>query len=320
MRWLLGNWELKLVSLVVAVALWTYTSGQVRVERQILVELTPAQITGLPAAIQVAAVEPAEFVAVLSVPTSKLGELRDQVLRPLIEVPRDRREAGDVELALTGRLLGLDSDIRVLRTEPGDVHSVTIRLSSLAFATIPAEAPSVVGLPSGLASDVKLDRTRVEVSGPSGRIAAAEAAGTPLRFAPIRLEGIDPALATVREERVVLRPLDGQPTPVAPVIATVSVRPARSATVALRIPVAILMAPGEAGRWRIDGETPMAEIRLSGPESAVRGVRVEDVAAWVDLHLGLVEAGSHEFEVRAQAPEPVKAEAGRIRLVLVAVP
>ena len=53
MRWILGNWELKLVSLVVALALWSYTSGQVRVERQVLVEITPAQIAGLPAALHV---------------------------------------------------------------------------------------------------------------------------------------------------------------------------------------------------------------------------------------------------------------------------
>lgn len=320
MKWLLGNWELKLVSLVVAVALWTYTSGQVRVERQILVELTPAQISGLPAVLQVSAVEPAEFVAVLSVPTSKLSELRDQVLRPLIELPRDRREAGDIELGLTGRLLGLDSDIRVLRTEPGDVRSVTIRLSSLAFATLPAEAPAVVGLPVGIAASVKLDRTRVEVRGPGERIAAAEAGGAPLRFAPIHLDGVDPGLAAPREERITLRVTEGQLTPVEPILAIITLKPARTATVTLRVPVAVLLAPGEAGRWRVEGEPPIAEVRLTGPDALVRALRVEDISAWVDLHQGISEAGERELPVQIQPRDAVQAEAGRIRLRLVAVP
>ncbi len=320
MRWLLGNWELKVVSLVVAVALWTYTSGQVRVERQILVELTPAQISGLPAVLQVSAVEPAEFVAVLSVPTSKLGELRDQVLRPLIELPRDRREAGDVELGLTGRLLGLDSDIRVVRTEPGEVRSVTIRLSALAFATLPAEAPPVVGLPIGIAASVRLDRTQVEVRGPAERIAAAETSGAPLRFAPIHLDGIDPGLAAPREERLTLRITDGQLTPVEPVLATITLKPARSSTVALRVPVSVLLAPGESGRWRVEGEAPTAEVRLSGTDSVVRALRVEDIVAWVDLRQGVTEAGERELPVLIQPVEGVQAEVGRVRLRLAAVP
>jgi hypothetical protein len=320
MRWLLGNWELKLVSLVVAVALWTYTSGQVRVERQILVELTPAQISGLPASLQVSAVEPAEFVAVLSVPTSKLGDLRDQALRPLIELPRDRREAGDVELALTGRLLGLDSDIRVLRTEPGEVRSVTIRLSAQAFATLPAEAPPVVGLPAGIAATVRLDRTRVEVRGPGELIAAAMAANAPLTFTPIHLDGIDPGLTAPHEERIVLRTGDGQFSPVEPVLALVTLRPARTATVTLRVPVSVLLEPGEAGRWRVEGGPPVAEVRLTGPDALVRSLRVEDLVAWIDLHQGVAEAGERELPVLVQPLDGVQAEAGRLRLRLVAVP
>lgn len=320
MRWLLGNWELKLVSLVVAVALWTYTSGQVRVERQILVELTPAQISGLPAVLQVSAVEPAEFVAVLSVPTSKLGELRDQVLRPQIELPRDRREAGDIELGLTGRLLGLDSDIRVIRTEPGEVRSVTIRLSALAFATLAAEAPAVVGLPIGIAASVRLDRTQVEVSGPAERVTAAEAIGAPLRFAPIHLDGIDPGLTAPREERVAMRVTAGQLTPVEPVLATVTLQPARSSTVVLRVPVSVLLAPGESGRWRVEGEAPTVEVRLSGPDAVVRALQVEDIVAWIDLRQGVPEAGEHEMPVLIQPMEAVQAEASRVRLHLAAVP
>ncbi len=320
MRWFLGNWELKLVSLVVALALWTYTSGQVRVERQLLVELTPAQVSGLPADLEVSSIEPAEFVAVLSVPTSKLGELRDQVLRPVIELPRDRRETGICELSLTSRLLGLDSDIRIVRTDPGDLRALTIRLSSQAFATLPAEPPTVVGLPPGIVADVRLGRTRVEVRGPSERIAAAEAGLLSLRFVPIRMDGIDPAMTAVREERVAVHPAEGQPTPVEPVVAIVTLRPARIATVTLQVPVSVLLGPEETGRWRIDGGPPVAAVRLTGPEVVVRALRPDDLLAWVDLHSQQLEAGPIELPVRIQAPSAVQADGGRITLQLVAVP
>lgn len=318
MRWLFGNWELKLVSLVVAVALWTYTSGQVRVEREILVEISASQITGLPGDLQVAAIEPSEFVAVLSIPTSKLGDLRDQVLKPQLSVPRDRRGPGDLEFVLTGRMLGLDADVRVLRTEPGEVRSVTVRLSAIAQAALPAEAPLVVGLPAGIAADVRLDRTQVEVKGPRELVEQARNASSSIRFQPIRLDNVDPFLVSPREERIALRVVEGQLSPVEAVTATVVLRPMRMATVTLRVPVPVLMASGDTGRWRVEG-APRAELRLTGPETVVRALRPEDLVAWVDLHVGL-SAGEHELPVLVQAVDGVRFEPARVKLVLAPVP
>lgn len=321
MKWIFGNWELKVVSLVVAVALWTYTSGQVRVEREILVELTPVQVTGLPADLQVAAIEPAEFVAVLSIPTSKLGDLRDQqVMRPQLAVPRERRGPGDIEFVLTGRMLGLDSDVRVLRTEPGEVRSVTVRLSAIAQATLPAEAPGVVGLPAGIAAEVRLDRTQVEVKGPREQIDQVRNASASIRFQPIRLDGIDPFLAAPHEERVALHVQDGLPTPVDAVVATVILRPMRMATVGLRVPLSVLMAPADAGRWRVAGDPPHAELRLTGPEAVVRALRPDELVAWVDLHGGQLQAGERELPVLIQPVDGVRFDPVRVRLALVAVP
>lgn len=320
MKWLLGNWELKLVSLVVAVALWTYTSGQVRVERVVQVEFVPAQVAGLPADLQVAAVEPSEFSVVLSVPTSKLGEVREQTLRPALALPRDRRSPGDVELALTSRLLGLDPDIRVVRTEPGEVRAVTIRLSAIAQGVLAAEAPPVIGLPPGIAAEVRLDRTRVEVRGSREAVMQAETDGSVLRFVPVRLDGVDPFLAAPREERVALHPQEGPLVPVEPVIATIALHPARSASVVLRVPVPVLLDADKAGRYRIDGPPPQAEVRLTGPEAVVRAVRAEDVIAWADLRAVATVAGVHDAVVQVQPIAGVQAEAPRLRLVLVAIP
>jgi hypothetical protein len=316
MKWLWGNWELKLVSLVVAVALWTYTSGQVRVERQFLVEVAASQIEGVPDGLQVSAVEPAEFVVILSVPTSKLADLRSDVLKPAIRLPRERRSEGDVELPLTSRLLGLDADVRLMRTEPGDVRRVLVHLQAIATVTLPAAAPPVIGLPSGVAAELRLGRTQVEVRGPRDAIALAEASGQPLRFEPVRLEGVDPAMAQPREEIVALRPIAGQPQPVEPVLATVSLRPARSASATVRVPLSVLLAPAEAGRWRVAGATPIVELRCTGPESVIRTLRPEDLTAWTDLHATTIVAGPREMAVAVEAPAGVTVDPARFVLDL----
>jgi hypothetical protein len=310
MRWLLAHWELKLVSLVVALALWTYTSGQVRVEREVLVQLAADRVEGLPADAEVQAVEPYEFVAVLSVPTSKLGTLPGDVLRPVLQLPRQAGiDAGSADIPITGRVLGLDSDIRVVRTEPRDLRSIALRLAGIATATFATETPAVLGLPSGIAADVTLPRTRIEVRGPRQAVEALAAAGTAFSFRPVRIDGVDPALPAPREERIALESADPRLRPVEPVIATVVLRPARTASVVLRVPVAVLLAPADAGRWRVVGPAPMVEVRLTGPEAVVRALRDEDVTAWVDLHAGPPEAGRRELPVQVQTRPGITVEA-----------
>lgn len=314
MRWLWGNWELKLVSLVVALALWTYTSGQVRVERQVRVVLRSEQIRDLPSGLQAAGVEPEEFVAVLSVPTSELASLREGALRPVIAL-RDRREPGRVELPLTGRLLGLDSDLRLLRTEPAGLTAITVRLSAIATAMLPAEAPAVAGLPAGIAAEVVLDRTQVEVSGPREMVQQAESDMRQIRFAPVRLAGIDAAMVAPREERVALVPLPDQPQPVQPVHARIVLKPARSLSLVLRAPVAVLFSPSDAGRWRLEAE-PQVELRLTGPEAAIRALRGEDLVAWVDLHAGNLAEGERILPVSVQLPPGIAAEPAQVAIRL----
>lgn len=320
MRWLWAHWELKLVSLAVAVALWTYTSGQVRVERTVLVEILPGQISEMPADLRVTDVVPVQFVAVLSVPTGKVDQLRDEVLHPRLPLPRDRRSPGRVEFALTGRALGLDGDIRILRTEPADLRSITVTLTQLGEATLPVEIPLVIGLPVGLVADVVMERTRVDVRGPRERLEAAAAEGRPLRFSPVRIEGLSSDLVAPREERIVLHQLPGQPEPVQPVGARITVRPARTVEVTLRVPLGVLLPPAELGSWTVVEEVPGVDLRISGPEGAIRAVALTDIIAWVDLRRVPMVAGEAVHPVQVRSPAGLQVAAASVRLTLRPVP
>lgn len=317
LRWLIADWQLKLVSLVVAVALWSYTSGQVRVERQVQVELSAARIAGLPPGLTVARIEPADFIAVVSLPAAKANALREGTLHPHLELPR-AREAGAVELSLTSRMLGLDSDMRVVRTDP-PLRSIRVHLSRLVTASLPAEPPAVLGLPAGLSAEVRLDRTRVEVRDSAERLAAFEARGEPLRFAPIRLDGLDPDLAGPREERVALHPLEGLPQPIDPVLATVVVAPARRARAVLEAPVALLLPARASGRWRVEPAEPTTAVRVEGLEAAVRALRAADLVVWADLRHE-PPPGPLTVPVQVQAPPGLRAVAEPVTLRIAAQP
>ncbi|MEK7414572.1 MAG: hypothetical protein AAB263_14760 [Planctomycetota bacterium] len=304
MKWLWSHWELKLVSLAVAAALWTYTSGQVRVERQIHVVIQPEQIKGLPASLRVINL-PYEFDAVLSVPTSKLDQLRGEVLRPDLLIPQDRRESGKVTFALTSRTLGLDADFRLLRTEPADIRDIQVELSGIESAVLAAEPPLVIGLPAGVTASVQLDRTRVEVRGPRDLIQRAEAANAILRFKPIRADELGPVQGRTHEERLILKPTLGQPEPVTPVIAIVSLQSSRIAEIRIKTRCAVLLPLADAGHWRISGAPSDIEVKCSGPEAAIHALTPADISAWIDLRTTALTAGPGAYLVTVQAPSGI---------------
>jgi hypothetical protein len=78
------HWELKLVALVIAVALWLYTNGQVRIERSINVSVTSASVQSLPKGYRVTEIRPDKFTVNLSVPVSQVGGLRNAIVPHLV--------------------------------------------------------------------------------------------------------------------------------------------------------------------------------------------------------------------------------------------
>ncbi len=67
---LVEHWELKVVALVIAVALWLYTNGQVRIERSVNVVVAPSAVLSLPDGYRVTSITPQNFTINISVPVS----------------------------------------------------------------------------------------------------------------------------------------------------------------------------------------------------------------------------------------------------------
>ncbi|GDY14236.1 hypothetical protein LBMAG53_31140 [Planctomycetota bacterium] len=284
MTWIPQRWEALLVSLVIAVALWIYTSGQVRVERSLPVRITAENIVGLPDDCEVSAISPAEFNVLLSIPSSRLDDLRGRLIQPkLTVVVRSVRPGpGSVSFPITGRNLGLDGDIRILSTDPEQLRDIAVSYDRLHQAELPTFAPMVLGLPPGMRADISLDRTRVRISAGSAVIERLRQAQAKVAFAPIELSAIDPAAP--RRERIRLQPVPSDYRVLDEVTASIIAIPVEGERLVANLPVQVLLPPDIPVGLRVILEPGRVALTLHGPELLLKALDPDrEVVAYVNL-------------------------------------
>ena len=133
MRWLTKHLELKIVALVMAVAVWSYTRGQSRTEITVPVLIDPQAVI-LPPGQSLAGVDWREFRIVLSVPREELPNVPPLIEPDRIYLRRESVSDQRIVVPVTSRMLGLDPDWRLMRTEPEGAGSLIVRLSATASA------------------------------------------------------------------------------------------------------------------------------------------------------------------------------------------
>lgn len=300
---LTAHWELKLVALVIAVALWIYTSGQVRSERTLTVSVGESSVLGLGGDLVVSSIGPREFTVRLSVPNARLEELPAS-LSPRLSLPAGTARKGRASLPITGSLLSLPHDVRILDIKPEGVRDIQIGLDRIEELDLPVEPPALAGLPAGLDASLALDVTYVRVRAPVETLERLRSAQARQRFAPIQLDQEDPALASERIQLMQLTPLAEGCTVLTPVKATVTIRPvplAKPAT--LVVPVEVLASRDLSEAFSIALDPPRVVLQVKGPENLVAGLRPEDdLVAFVRLHEGLAPGRPHPQVVTVLAP------------------
>jgi hypothetical protein len=315
---LAAHWELKLVALVIAAALWSYTAGQVRSERTVTVVVAESSVKGLPDDLVVTGVGPHEFTVRLSLPGSREDEIPAQIA-PRIELPAEAARKGVASLPITSRLLGLPYDVRILDIKPEGVKELRVGLDRIAEATLPVEPPPLAGLPPGLEATLALDLSLVRVRAPVETLERMQKAGTRIRFQPVPLDQEDASLASERQERVRLVPQAEGCRVLDAVSATVTVRPAPlAAPLTLVVPVEILASRDLLASFAIEVDPPRAVLKARGPENLVAGLRAEeDLVAYVHLREGLEPGKAHPLPLAVQAPAWLAIEPASVRVTLV---
>ncbi len=315
MSFLREHWELKLVALVIAIALWIYTNGQVRIVRPLLVRVTPAAVQSLPEDYRVATVEPAQFTVHVNLPEGMLHVLRSDLAVPRLVVAADALGKGRQSFPITNRLLGLDEDFRIESVDPDNVKEITVAFDRVDQDEVPVEIPQLLGVPQGIEAAIALSRTRVKVRGAHTLLKAAREHGQRIVFKPIALGDIDPTLATAREERLELTPIETGIEVMEPVVATVTLRPAEGGILVANLPVQILAPRDVLARFQFELSPTQVALTIHGPQNLLRTLHPEaDLAAYVTVRSTFEPGVAQDLPVSLVARDALTADAASVRV------
>ncbi len=316
-----AHWELKAVALLLAIALYIYTSGQVRVDKTITVSITDAAVRGLPGDYQVVNISPREFKVLLSVPTSRLADLEAESFTPRLEVRPEQLTLKNATWPLTSHLLRLSNDIRIQATEPAGLREISVTLDRITEESLPIELPHLVGLPKGLDATIKSDQTLVRVAAGGAVLELLRRDRERVRFQDIDLHAIEAGLVAERQERLLLIPVSAPTeTPyrvLGDISATISIRPLLGMTKEMSASLQVLGSKDLLRSIDITLTPPRVSLTVRGPENLLQLLKPDDLTAFVRLADDITPEITHELAVEILAPPWLAVDPARVKISVV---
>lgn len=312
--WFTNNWQMKMVSLIFAVAMWLYTAGQVQVTMLIPVKVTTESIIGLPATHRVASITPSEFMIELSGPASTLNAL-DGMIRPRLELSAAALQAGEQNFPIATTTLGIDAEIHILSTNPALISAIQITIGRVESREMWVQAPILTNVPRGIEALVELDRHRVQVTGAAQALALLEKNSPRIPFQPISLEGADTVgldANAVTEMRVPLRPDVPEGVQVGEVVAKITLKPVDVRSSQLVVPVQVLASPEFVQDYRVQLAQPQVVLTIRGPSHLLDALDPAQVIASIDVRRPGTINVLRDEPLRIQAPAWLKIDAASV--------
>jgi hypothetical protein len=151
MKWLFRRWQLKLLAVVMAVALYLFTGSQITIERTVTIQISERGLSGLPATYLVSRLGPQEIDITVSGPRSEVESFNPAAIEPELIIDTDGLTAGFQEFDLTERLLRLNPALS-LRSSSSDM--IRADFSRLVEDVLPIQgSPAPSALPDGLRAE-----------------------------------------------------------------------------------------------------------------------------------------------------------------------
>jgi hypothetical protein len=316
---LTAHWELKLVALVIAIALWLYTNGQVLHERTLVVRLPDSAVHSLPDGYRITDIQPAarEFSVKISLPENMLHSLTADAVVPRLVISADALSSGMQTFPITNRILGLDDDIRIVRVDPESVQSIRVLFAAVTADYLPVASPRLIGVPQGLEATVVLDQTRVRVSSTRAEIDHLRQSEQKLAPEPIVFDDLDPLLPQVRQERLKLTIRNPKLTVLDQVTATILFRPVTTTRTVVSLPVHVLALHEVFSRYQIDLSQPVVSVTVHGPENLLHALHPDtDLIAYVNLSQLPQPGIPVDVPVTVIAPPQISSDAVTIRVTI----
>lgn len=314
MRLFTSHWQIKLVALVLATALWIFSNDQARIDRTINVQVRNEAVHSLPEGWAVIDIEPRAFAATVSGHLSAVNQAKDNEVVPKLVVSAEALDKGyQLFSPITNSMLGLDADTRIQRINPESVTGITVRFARMVDENVPVEIPRLKDVPPGLETTIALDHTQVLVRGPHNEIEALR--GQKIRFQPVSLAGVDPTIHQPITEKLQLIPLPVTVTMQEQVMATITVKPVIASRRVISVPIHFLTPKDFFRKYDLELSQGQITMTVNGPENLLNALRPEeDVSAFINLRRALEPNVTVELPVNLLAPAWLSYDATTVRV------
>ena len=192
-RWLVRDWKLKLVSLLLALGLWLLLvpSEKIYSEKALTI---PLETRNVPAGLEIVEQQVSTIDVTLRAPNRLLGEIGPSGLVARIDL--DRATVLQQEYPLDKTMIAVPPGAEVVKIAP---NKITIQLERTGEASLDVH-PTIRGktAPGFRIARTEIDPASVLVRGPESRVRAKEAATT----APVDVSGL--AESTIFEADIIL--------------------------------------------------------------------------------------------------------------------
>jgi YbbR domain-containing protein len=290
-EWLVRNWGLKAISLILAIGLWYYAVGEENIE---VTRVIPLKITLENEQMTVSEVSAKALEVTLSAPRALIVNLASQGIQAVHRI-KEIKTAGEYSFRVEPSEIQLPSfQVRVIAIKPA---LVTVKLDELIVQRLEIQ-PDFKGEPAIgyklLAGEIRMDPSAVMTQGPKGVLEKM----TAVKTGPIDLVGRIRSFHRTVELRL---PPGVKPLGESIVDVYIPLREEFSETEFKDVPVRVLRAQGTDGIVSLDPEK--VSLLLKGSKRYLEKLDPAKILAYVDL--GDSKKGEYEIPLQVVLPETV---------------
>ncbi|MFA7254641.1 MAG: hypothetical protein WC133_00885 [Candidatus Omnitrophota bacterium] len=291
-NWLVHNWGLKIISLVLAVGTWYYAVGEENIE---VMRVIPLKIQMSSTEMTVSEISTKVVQVTLSAPRALIVNLASQDIQAVHKIGPEIKTAGEYSFRLEPAEINVPSfQIRVIKIVP---EIMTVKLDEVIVQKLEIE-PDFVGEPAVgyklLGEDLRMDPNAILTKGPKGVLEKMKSAKT----APIDLVGRIRSFYRTVEVKL---PPGVKPMSESLVNVYIPIREEFGEKELKDVPVRILRSPAASGVADLNPDK--VTLVLKGSKLSLEKLTPETLLAYVDL--ADLKKGDYDLELQVVLPEAV---------------
>ena len=320
-RFFTTRWEIKGLSLLLAIALYSLTGTLITTTATITVRLNEGRIKDLPAELEVSALVPSEIRITVRGPQNQIDALKGRVFEPELVIPKPVQK-GTTNVIVNEKLLGLkDGLVLIDRPEP-----LRITLAARIRKRFPLGEIRVTNVPAGMRATISspYPRTLVELEGPEDLLDQIQGnlAVHSIQCPDITATTVSGPIA-LDQQVIHLVPLDPRIRQVSSPQATIWLEPIPITMKTSPLPVLISADASVYSSVSIKVEPKDVILELTGPQAVLQESAKkweETIPVHVDFRPKELRAGIYELPLITQLPPGVTAVKQTVKLDVQVVP